>query len=67
MKYAKIYDKSIKTKPRSKLNEYTMAKTQKSPERRRRTYTKVRLSRCAAGKNLSLNESFKKNGANNRF
>ena len=31
--------------------EDTMAKKQKSTEIRGRTYTKVRLSRCAAGKN----------------
>ena len=32
MKYAKLYGKSIKTNPQSKLNEDTMATKQKSPE-----------------------------------
>ena len=60
MKYAKIYGKSIKTKPQSKLNEDTMDKKQRSPERRR-TYTKVRLSRCAAGKKKLTPRNFFRN------
>ena len=44
----KRYEKSkLFDKHQTKLNEDTMAKKQKSPERR--TYTKVRLSCCAAG------------------
>ena len=35
MKYAKIYGRSIKTNPQSKLNEDTMAKKQKSPEEKK--------------------------------
>ena len=51
MEYSKVYGKSIKTNPHSKLNEDTIAKKQVT-WKKWRTYTKVRLSRCAAGKNI---------------
>ena len=33
MEYSKVYGKSIKTNPHSKLNEDAIAKKQKSPEK----------------------------------
>ena len=54
MKYVKIYGKSIKTNLKAKLDGDTIAKKQKSPERRRRTHTNIRPMCCAASRNIML-------------